>query len=63
MRKLKSKAVPYGKWSSRIFVQSLPYLDSRVEVANWITFEIALVFMTEYHGDDDDDEGHHTDGC
>jgi len=59
----KSKAVPYGKWSRRMCVQSLPYLDSGVEVADWITFEISLVFMTQHRGDDNDDEGHHTDGC
>lgn len=55
--------MPYGKWSSRMFIQSLPYLDSRVEVSNGIAFEIALVFVTQHRGDDDDDEGHHTDGC
>lgn len=55
--------MPYGKWSSRMFIQSLPYLDSRVEVSNGIAFEIALVFVAQHRGDDDDDEGHHTDGC
>lgn len=37
------------------------YLDPWIQVANSISFKVALVFVTKNGGDDDDDDGNDAD--